>query len=686
MADPRHLQTDKDIGSVQPHPRRAPHLHPAAPPQRPDAGSPGPLSVPDLQRLAGNRAVAQLLAPAQTETSLQRQEPTPAPAPNSSPSPTAVIIEDDVADPRPEQLRRSDFVTQARTAATQGVAAGAGPLAGRGDPELRTTFSRYQGQSAAGLEATVRGEVEGAAAATTAAAMIGAIRDSSTIEARARIASGVSDEVAASAKDALENGTRAIGSLGGLLFKGQPDQRPTATADDVGEARARLGAGEPPPPGLRSEVEQATGADLSTARVHRSAPAAATADRMDARAFTVGTDIVLGAAEEPTGSVVGDALLAHELGHAAQQSGATTQPARAAENSAGEHDPAEHAADDVAVTAVLATRLGLRDALSSVGAEASRRIKSGLRLQSCGRSKIDPSKEDLNKKVLERMDNANADHGAKGIHYPFEFEAHYPDEWRRLGQPAEGHADSRYWERVGFMHWVRKSGVSASDAMDAFFAGPTIADCASVIVASQIAALRAALGDSRFDKAFGGSGSKPREKDGKRVSLEISQSVNASILDGLMRPTPSATDAGSPGHRNVSPGEHHYFKNHPAYAIRHPTGYWQGENAVYTGEVNGVQMFSGFGAPGKSEAKMNATLVDEYNYPPNGEDLAKRQRLYAKNGPDVAAWPKDEQKYHGVAPDSITVESLLAAGGGLQTAAGQELDPAKVEALKKDLD
>jgi hypothetical protein len=48
--------------------------------------------------------------------------------------------------------------------------------------------------------------------------MIGAIRES--IEARARIASGVSDEAATSAKDALENGARAVGALAGMLFKG----------------------------------------------------------------------------------------------------------------------------------------------------------------------------------------------------------------------------------------------------------------------------------------------------------------------------------------------------------------------------------------------------------------------------------------------------------------------------------
>ncbi len=440
------------------------------------------------------------------------------------------------------------------------------------------------------------------------------------------------------------------------------------------------------PGGLRSEVEQATGADLSGVRLHQGGPAATMAGDLGARAFTVGADIVIGAGEPGPGTLHGDALLAHELAHAAQQS---SGPAPAAKSESGSTDEAETVADDVAAAAVLGERTGVRGQLATLGSEAARRIKLGLRLQRCGRAKIDPTKEELNKKVLEKMGEADSGgSGSKGVHYPFNFERNHPKEWVDKGRPASGYADPDYWNRVAFMHWVRKPGVSASEAMNAFFDGLTIADCASVATAAQVAALRAALGDDRFDKAFGGKGTKPREDPvtKERYNLEIGQGMGSSVVAGLMRATESATDAGTYGHRNVSPGQLHYFKNHPDYPRRHPTGYWQGENATYIGEKNGEQLFSGFGAPELTENKMNAALVKEYNHAPTPEDLTKRKRLYDQHGDDVANWPAEVKKFHGEGPAEIKIPDLLAAGGGFQAKEGQELDPAKVQALKDSLD
>ncbi len=213
------------------------------------------------------------------------------------------------------------------------------------------------------------------------------------------------------------------------------------------------------------------------------------------------------------------------------------------------------------------------------------------------------------------MATANAGGSASsGVHYPFNYKPKYPEDWKRLGSPDDGYADPAYWTRVEFMHWVRKPAVSASAAMDAWFRGVTIADCASVATASQVNALRAALGDTKFDRLFGGEGKKPIEgPDGKRISLEIGQGVGSSVVADLMRATESAKDAGTPGKRNVQPGEWHYFANHPAYPKKHPTGFWQGENALFKGDEGGVQIWTGFGAT-YSEDGMNKVLVEEYKH------------------------------------------------------------------------
>jgi hypothetical protein len=285
------------------------------------------------------------------------------------------------------------------------------------------------------------------------------------------------------------------------------------------------------------------------------------------------------------------------------------------------------------------------------------------------------------------MGTANAGGDAKhGVHYPFNYERQFPEEWKKLGSPGDGYADPTYWKRMAFMHWVRKPGVSASKAMDAWFGGPTIADCASVATASEVNALRAALGDEKFDRLFGGAGSRPMEQEGgKRVNLEIGQGSGSSVVADLMRKTESEKDPGAPGKRNVKPGEWHYFANHPAYPKRHPAGFWRGENALFKGEENGKQIWTGFGAT-YDEDGMNAILVQKYNDPPTTPDKEKRQGIIDKHGPDSSTWPAELKQFDGPAPENIDIDVMLKAGGGFDAGAGQELDPAKVAALSKKLD
>lgn len=90
--------------------------------------------------------------------------------------------------------------------------------------------------------------------------------------------------------------------------------RPAAVAD-VDEGFD--GAGRPLDERVRATMEARFGHDFSSVRLHDDARASAAAARVDARAFTVGADIVLGAG-------VGSAsphLLAHELAHVVQQRG-----------------------------------------------------------------------------------------------------------------------------------------------------------------------------------------------------------------------------------------------------------------------------------------------------------------------------------------------------------------------------
>jgi uncharacterized protein YukE len=107
---------------------------------------------------------------------------------------------------------------------------------------------------------------------------------------------------------------------------GQPAGE-TATAP-VSVDRALDGAGTPLESGLRQEMEQSFGHDFSRVRVHTGPMAEQSARDVNARAYTVGHSLVFGAGEFNPGTREGRRLLAHELTHVAQESGAAANVVR----------------------------------------------------------------------------------------------------------------------------------------------------------------------------------------------------------------------------------------------------------------------------------------------------------------------------------------------------------------------
>lgn len=79
------------------------------------------------------------------------------------------------------------------------------------------------------------------------------------------------------------------------------------------------GGGEPLTESARSFFEPRFGYDFSRVRVHTGAHAGDIARSVNARAFTVGSDVVFGAGEYAPGTEAGRGLLAHELTHVVQQ-------------------------------------------------------------------------------------------------------------------------------------------------------------------------------------------------------------------------------------------------------------------------------------------------------------------------------------------------------------------------------
>ena len=71
--------------------------------------------------------------------------------------------------------------------------------------------------------------------------------------------------------------------------------------------------------GTRNFMESRFGHDFSRVRIHTDSSAALSARQVNARAYTVGADIVFGDGQYRPGSQEGDRLIAHELAHVVQQ-------------------------------------------------------------------------------------------------------------------------------------------------------------------------------------------------------------------------------------------------------------------------------------------------------------------------------------------------------------------------------
>ena len=80
--------------------------------------------------------------------------------------------------------------------------------------------------------------------------------------------------------------------------------------------------GRPLEPSLRQDMEQRFGCNFSRVRVHTDAGAEQSAQDVNANAYTVGHNIVFGAGRFAPGTHEGRRLIAHELAHVVQQSGA----------------------------------------------------------------------------------------------------------------------------------------------------------------------------------------------------------------------------------------------------------------------------------------------------------------------------------------------------------------------------
>jgi hypothetical protein len=113
-------------------------------------------------------------------------------------------------------------------------------------------------------------------------------------------------------------------------------------------ALSSRGNGGSLPAGTRASLETSLGHDLGDVRIHTDREAAQAAEELQAAAFTSGQDIFFGAGTYAAGATSGRELLAHEVVHTIQQSGAPERPAPSSTTVSQPGDPLEQQAAAVA--------------------------------------------------------------------------------------------------------------------------------------------------------------------------------------------------------------------------------------------------------------------------------------------------------------------------------------------------
>ena len=107
----------------------------------------------------------------------------------------------------------------------------------------------------------------------------------------------------------------------GLQAKANRGETPTVTSGLESRINGIKGGGQPLNAEARSFFEPRFGSDFSDVRLHTDSQAAESARTINARAFTLGRNIVFGAGEYSSDTPSVNKLLAHELVHTLQQGG-----------------------------------------------------------------------------------------------------------------------------------------------------------------------------------------------------------------------------------------------------------------------------------------------------------------------------------------------------------------------------
>jgi hypothetical protein len=300
-----------------------------------------------------------------------------------------LIVDDSVTELSEGQMKKTEFLQKLRSEICNTI----GPVlatAGQttdGCPYLNYWLDLYREKDAAHIESTARKYAPDIKNAKTAEEYISIIAQralrAAEIWATSGKLSGVPEGVPTTlpnespAENKQENTVQAKAKGGGVR-----------QTEDPQSIQKELGNGQPLAFDVRSRMESAFGVNLSHVRTHTDSTASSLSNRVNARAFTVGTHVAFGNGEYQPGTLAGDALIAHELAHTIQQSGSERSVDKLEVGSTG-YEQLEQDADQTAAGVLSSLWSGAKDGISlkGIGQRVMPTLRSGLKIQRCSDNK-----------------------------------------------------------------------------------------------------------------------------------------------------------------------------------------------------------------------------------------------------------------------------------------------------------
>ena len=326
---------------------------------------------------------------------------------------TSVMIAEDSARSLAEgQMRKTEFLQKLRTEICRTIEPTLDKVGQttEGCPYLNYWLDLYHEKNAAHIERTAKKYAPGTVDAKTAEEYISIIAQRALKAAEIWVKTGkitdIPDEVHITLPGLIINKN--------IQFKARKGG--IKNADDPRSIQEKLGEGRPLESAIRSRMESAFLVNLSDVRTHTDSTAATISDHVNARAFTIGDHIAFANGEYQPNTLVGDALLAHELAHTIQQDGAENSVDKL-ETATSDYNALENDADQTAVTVIHSLWGKEKNTTTGVSQKAFTGLRTGLRLQRCsGKTKAAttiraipqaPSSDLLEKMGLSRAPSSN---------------------------------------------------------------------------------------------------------------------------------------------------------------------------------------------------------------------------------------------------------------------------------------